>query len=222
MTCHVLLPGAGGVAWYWHRVAARLREAGHEVLDIDLPGDDPTAGLAEYADIVVEAVGDQTDIVMVAQSMGAFTAALVARRLSVAALFLVNAMIPVDGERPGDWWDNTEWEDARVAAACANGYAQDFDLETYFLHDVPAGVAAAGESRQRDEAPTAFGSVCGFGHWPSAPLHVIAGADDRFFPLPFQRQLARDRLGLEAHVLPGGHLLALSQPDPLARHLLTG
>jgi hypothetical protein len=48
----------------------------------------------------------------------------------------------------------------------------------------------------------------------------VAGADDRFFPLAFQRRLARDRLGLDVDVLAGGHLLALSQPGPLARYLL--
>jgi hypothetical protein len=44
-------------------------------------------------------------------------------------------------------------------------------------------------------------------------------SDDRFFPAAFQRALARDRLGTEADVLPGGHLIALSQPDRLAAYL---
>jgi hypothetical protein len=48
----------------------------------------------------------------------------------------------------------------------------------------------------------------------------VAGADDRFFPVDFQRALARDRLGLEADVLPGGHLMALSHPSELAGYLL--
>jgi pimeloyl-ACP methyl ester carboxylesterase len=49
---------------------------------------------------------------------------------------------------------------------------------------------------------------------------LVAGADDRFFPVEFQRTLARDRLGREADVLPGGHLIALSQPAALASYLL--
>jgi hypothetical protein len=49
---------------------------------------------------------------------------------------------------------------------------------------------------------------------------VVAGADDRFFPVGFQRALARERVGVEADVLPGGHLMALSQPAPLAAYLL--
>jgi len=48
----------------------------------------------------------------------------------------------------------------------------------------------------------------------------VAGSGDRFFPAGFQRQLAADRLGVEADLLPGGHLIALSQPGPLAAYLL--
>ena len=66
-----------------------------------------------------------------------------------------------------------------------------------------------------------FGSVCDFGAWPAVPIRVVAGADDRFFPVGFQRTLARDRLGVEADVLPGGHLIALAQPARLAGYLLS-
>jgi pimeloyl-ACP methyl ester carboxylesterase len=65
----VLLPGAGGDSWYWHLVALRLRRRGHEVLTPDLPADDDRAGLREYADTVVEAIGDRVDVIVVAQSM---------------------------------------------------------------------------------------------------------------------------------------------------------
>jgi hypothetical protein len=53
-------------------------------------------------------------------------------------VIFVNAMIPRPGETPGTWWDNVGWEQARTAAAKRNGYSPDFDLDTYFLHDIPA------------------------------------------------------------------------------------
>ena len=65
-----------------------------------------------------------------------------------------------------------------------------------------------------------FRSICDFSTWPPVPIRVVAGADDRFFPARFQQKLARDRLGLEADVLPGGHLIALAQPARLASYLL--
>jgi pimeloyl-ACP methyl ester carboxylesterase len=100
----VLLPGAGGDSWYWHLVAADLRARGHEVLAPDLPAADDGAGLSEYADTVVAAIGERTDLVVVAQSMGAFTAPLLCERVEVRELILVAPMIPAPGESPGEWW----------------------------------------------------------------------------------------------------------------------
>ena len=216
----VLIPGAGGTAWYWHRVVPLLREAGHEAIAVDLPGDDPAAGLPEYADLVVSAIGDRRDVVLVAQSLGGFTAPLVAAKVPLRSMVFVNAMIPRPGETAGAWWDDTGWAAARVAAAQRGGYGTDFDLAVYFLHDVPPEVAAAGEPYQRPEADVVFGSECAFTAWPPIPIRAVAGADDRFFPVGFQQALARDRLGVEADVLPGGHLIALAQPARLAGYLL--
>jgi len=216
----VLIPGAGGAAWYWHRVVPLLRAAGHEAIAVDLPGDDPAAGLPEYTRLAAGAISGRGNVVLVAQSLGGFTAPLVAAKAGVTAIVFVNAMIPAPGETPGAWWDNTGWAKAKEAAAERGGYGTEFDLAVYFLHDVPPEVAAAGEPYQRPEADVVFGSVCDFGAWPALPIRAVAGADDRFFPAEFQRSLARDRLGIEADVLPGGHLIALSRPDSLARYLL--
>ena len=220
MSTYALIPGAGGAAWYWHRVVPLLQEAGHEAIAVDLPGDDDTAGLPEYTRLAVSAIGDRNDVVLVAQSLGGFTAPLVAAAVPIRALVLVNAMIPSPGETPGAWWDNTGAIQARTAAAEQGGYGTEFDESVYFLHDVPPEVVATGAPHQRHEAGAVFGSVCDFGAWPSVPIRVVAGADDRFFPVEFQRALARDRLGVEADVLPGGHLIALAQPARLADYLL--
>jgi hypothetical protein len=220
MSTFVLIPGAGGTAWYWHRVAPLLREAGHEAVPVDLPGDDPSAGLPEYTRLVIDAIGGRDDLVLVAQSLGAFTAPLVAAKVPVRSLVFVNAMIPAPGETPGAWWDNTGWLEARTAAAERGGYGTDFDLAVYFLHDVPPEVAEAGAAYQRPEADAVFESVCDFASWPPVPIRAVAGADDRFFPAGFQRGLAASRLGIEADVLPGGHLIALSRPAVLAGYLI--
>lgn len=220
----VLVPGAGGTAWFWHRVVPLLRAAGHDAVAVDLPGDDPASGLPEYADLVSAAVDDADDVVLVGQSLGGFTVPIVADRLCrldrVTDLVLVNAMIPLPGESPGAWWDAVGQEQARIVAATAGGWSVEFDLETYFLHDVDPAIAAAGESEQRPEADAVFGSVCSIDEWPEVPTRVISGAEDRFFPLSFQQRVARERLGLEPIVVPGGHLAALSHPEALVAALL--
>jgi pimeloyl-ACP methyl ester carboxylesterase len=220
MSTFVLIPGAGGAAWYWHRVIPLLQQAGHDAIAVDLPGDDEQAGLPEYTDLVVSAIGGRDDVVLVGQSLGGFTATPVAAKVPLRALVLVNAMIPAPGETLGAWWDNTGWAEARIAAAERGGYGTEFDEVVYFLHDVPPEVAAMGAQYQRPEASAVFGSVCDFGSWPAIPTRVVAGSGDRFFPLEFQQDVARDRLGLEPDVLPGGHLIALAHPSELASYLL--
>ena len=54
------------------------------------------------------------------------------------------------------------------------------------------------------------------------PTTVLAGREDRLFPYEFQVRVARERLGLAVEPLPGGHLVALSQPAALAERLLAG
>ena len=117
MTSFILIPGAGGIAWYWHRLTPLLEAAGHEAIPVDLPGDDAKAGLRDYADIVVAAIGARADVVLVAQSLGGFTAPLVCERARVSRLVFVNAMIPLPGERVGAWGEATGSGAAGTAGA---------------------------------------------------------------------------------------------------------
>ena len=220
MTTFVLVPGAGGAAWYWHRVVPLLEAAGHDAVAVDLPGDDPDEGLPEYAARIVAAVEGRDDVVVVAQSMGGFTAPLVARRRPVRAIVLLNAMVPLPGETAGAWWEAVGSEAARLEAARAGGYPAEMDVDTYFLHDVDPEVAATGEEHQRPEVDRAFETPCAIERWPDVPTRVVAGADDRFFPLGLQQRVARERLGLDVDTVPGGHLAALSHPAELTAYLL--
>ena len=60
-------PRSRDVAWYWHLLEAELRERGHEAVAVDLLAAEDSAGLSEYADAVVGAIGDRTDLVLVVQ-----------------------------------------------------------------------------------------------------------------------------------------------------------
>ena len=94
-------------------------------------------------------------------------------------------------------------------------YGTEFVLQTYFLHDLPEGVLRSGPAHQRDEAEIVFRQPCNFRRWPQIPMRAIASADDRFFPLEFQSRIARSRLKTDVHVIRGGHLVALSNPEGL-------
>lgn len=220
-----LIPGAGGSAWYWHLVVPRLQERGYEAVPVELPAADDQAGLQQYAAAVVRAIGnrDPKRVVLVAQSLAGFTVPLACQQMQVALLVLVNAMIPKPSETPGDWWRNTGHDQAKRQQNLRDGRKADapFDPLIDFFHDVPHPVIdeawARGEPRQSE---TAFASPCNFKAWPTIPTRVLVARDDRFFPAEFQRRVAHERLGLLADEMPGGHLVALSQPEELSARLI--
>jgi pimeloyl-ACP methyl ester carboxylesterase len=75
MATFVLIHGAGDAGWYWHLTEAELRARGHQTIAPDLPCDNDTASLDDYAGTVADAAGGRPDLVIVGQSYGAFTAA---------------------------------------------------------------------------------------------------------------------------------------------------
>jgi pimeloyl-ACP methyl ester carboxylesterase len=221
-TTYVLIPGAGGDAGYWDWVTPHLRAARTEVIAVGLPYDNDAAGLNTFCDVVCEAtaaVGGP--VVVVAQSMGAFTAPMVAERRRTDLLVLVNPMVPGPGETARDWWGNTGQSQARLAHLARIGVpARDFDPIEDFFHDVPDDVKrvvfSKPEPRQSDAA---FDDPWPLRAWPPVPTRVLQGTDDRMFPPDFQRRVAQERLGLQIDTMAGGHLMAFSRPGELADRL---
>jgi pimeloyl-ACP methyl ester carboxylesterase len=225
MATYVLIHGAASDSWYWHLVVPRLRARGHDVVAPDLPSDDDSAGLFEYADAVVDAIGDRADdddLVVVAQSLGGFTAPLVCDRVPVRLMVLLAAMVPRPGERPADWWANTGFEQARREQAEREGWASDAegDAMLEYFHDVPPDVAAEAYARgERDQSGTPMDKPWPLAAWPDVPTRFLLCRDDRFFPAEFLRRVVRERLGITPDEMAGGHLPALARPDELVERL---
>jgi pimeloyl-ACP methyl ester carboxylesterase len=224
---YVFVPGAGGSGWYWHLVVGELLGRGYQAVAVDLPGADPEAGLPEYRDLIVAAArGRGQPVVLVAQSLGGFSAPLACERVPVAGLVLVNAMIPRPGETAGEWWGHVGWEAEAQAAAKRDGRPEvDVnDAETLFFHDLPGPIVEVMRANPDAgaEGPTVFSEPWPLTAWPAVPTRVLSGRDDRLFPLLLQQRVARERLGIEAEVVPGGHLGALSHPAALADKILLG
>ncbi len=219
---YVLIPGAGGDPWTWHLVVRELEAKGHDAIAVQLPTGDDTAGWSEYADAVVAAIGDRRELVVVAQSLAGFTAPLVCARIPVDLLVLLNAMIPLPGETGDDWWADVGSGGARRAYIASIGLTEADaadDRVTYF-HDVPDAVVAEAFARgEPQQSMTPMHQPWPLDAWPDVPTRVIAGRDDRLFPVDFQRRVARERLGIEADVIDGGHMVCLSQPHELVERL---
>jgi pimeloyl-ACP methyl ester carboxylesterase len=208
MATYVLIHGAGSDSWYWHLVTPKLRALGQDVVAVDLPCDDDAAGLQEYADVVVEAVGHRGDVILVAQSLAGFTAPLVCDRVPMVLLVLVAAMVPRPGESPGEWWANTGHE-----------FPDPFDPEVVFAHDLPPALAAESLLHIREQSGTPFEKPWPLDAWPDVPTRFLLCRDDRFFPAEFQRRVVRERLGIVPDEMSGGHLPALGHPEELVERL---
>jgi pimeloyl-ACP methyl ester carboxylesterase len=220
MATFVLIPGAGGHAAYWNRLIPELETRGHQAIAVDIKENDPSMDLAGFAAVVEAAMGDDVDVILVAQSLGGFTAPMI--RKPVRMIVLLNAMIPRPGESPNDWWGSTGSGSARHEADLAAGRDPEFDFERDLMHDLPDDARAELLSAEpREPATAAMAQSCDFARWPLVPTKVLIGRDDRLFPAEFQRRVAKDRLGLDAEEIPGGHLVALSNPSGLADRLVT-
>jgi pimeloyl-ACP methyl ester carboxylesterase len=220
MATFALIHGAGDVGWYWHLVERVLRELGHDVVAPDLPCDDGSATLRDYADTVVEAIGDHQNVIVVGQSYGGFTASLVADRRSVDVLVLVAGMVPAPGETPAEWWTNTRYRQAiEEQARRDGGLTGSDDPLVAFYHDVPRALAEEAMRRERSESDAAYNSPWPLATWPAVRTRFVVCTEDRCFPAAFLRRVVAERLGIVADEIAAGHCVALSRPEELGRLL---
>ena len=200
-----MIHGGGSSAWDWHLVVPELRERGHDPIAVDLPTEDASAGWWDYADAVVEAVGDRSDLIVVGHSMGGFTVPLVAARRPVKLLVLVAGMIPAPGESFNDWWTNAGYEES--------------GCDDVFYHDVPPELAAEAQRREHGQADKVLAEHWPLESWPEVPTKYLLCRHDRMFPVGWARRHARERLGIEADEMDGGHYISLARPGELAERL---
>ncbi|WP_157246842.1 alpha/beta fold hydrolase [Nonomuraea typhae] len=223
MSTFVLIHGGGDVGWSWHLVEAELRARGHDVLAPDLPGDDESQTLTDYADAVIEAVGDRKDLVVVGHSFGAFTAPLVADRVPADVLVLLAGMVPSPGESPDEWWTGTGCHSAvREQAERDGGLTGNSDPYVCFYHDVPRELAEEAMGKERAHPSRAASAApWPLAAWPDVPTRFVLCTEDRVFPPDFLRGLVRDRLGIVPDEIAGSHCVTLSRPKQVA-DLLAG
>ena len=168
MATYALIPGGGGDPWEWHRLVPELASRGHDAIAVRLPAEDDTAGWSEYADTVVDAIGDRADVILVAASMGGFTAPIVCTRRRVDLLVLLNAMIPMPGETFNAWGSNTGSGSARREYHASLGLSpvEAGDDAVIYYHDLPSELRAEAQARTwQDQSMTPLDEP-----WPLALL----------------------------------------------------
>ena len=227
MTTFALVHGAFCSASTWDLLRPELHARGHRTLAMDLPSEDPAAGCARYAQVVLESLsGVEDPVVLVGHSLGGLTVPLVAARRPVSRMVFLCAFIP----RPGLAF--------REQFATEEGMFPPSSEETWplpgesgllnwpperaipaLMPDVEPALAARAAASLRRQSTAPHAEVCPLNAWPEVPSSYILCLEDTQVGVEWARRAAHDRLGTVALELPGGHMPMLGRPAELAEAL---
>lgn len=222
MTTFALVHGAYHGRHCWDLLVRELAVRGHVGLAMDLPCDDPDAGVDDYADAVVDVLADAgPDVVVVGHSMGGLTIPVVAARMPVQRLVFLAAFVTDPGKTIGDTLaaNANAINPAMVSAGVDNGNgtgsmpaAAALEL---FYEDCPVDIAEWAVGMLRAQGSKIATEPLPLEAWPTVPMTYIACQDDRTFTIDFQRTLAKTH-GMDLVELPGSHSPFLARPSDLA------
>jgi pimeloyl-ACP methyl ester carboxylesterase len=225
VTTFALVHGAWHGAWCWARVTPLLERRGHRVVAPDLPSEDPAATFDDYAGVVIRALADAgDDVVVVGHSLAGNTIPLVAARRPVRRLVYLCALIASPGVSFGD---DVRAEPDMFVAGYERGLAPpdeqrrrvwaDYAVarETMFS-DCPEADAQAAFARLRPQASAPYREPCSLDSLPDVPATYVVAAGDRIVSPAWGRRAAPQRLGVEPLELPGDHSPYLARPEALA------
>ena len=227
----VLVPGAWLGGWSWNPVAALLREHGHPVLTLTLPGlsyGSSPAGLrlADAVDFVVGEVErrELTDMVLVSHSWGGYPATGAAHRLAgrIAKVIYHSAVVPEQGR-------SMIGENEQYGEIIRRTIEADPDGSFPLGLDGVSGVLMPNEPAPLQELVARMLLPQPGGYMVDSldvPPVTAIGLDAAYVLCAGDIALARPgaefaaRIGVEPYVIPGHHLALRTQPDAVADGLL--
>jgi pimeloyl-ACP methyl ester carboxylesterase len=219
VTSWCLIHGSGQGPDGWRLLVEELRRRGHHTITPAFQLTRADKGASWHAQRLVESLIDSgehsDDVVCVAHSAGGLYLPLVADRWGPRRMVFLAAFVPrvgvsvVEQFRADPSMFNSAWlgqnpMDDRVA------------LEFVFHDCPPERVEWALSTRMHFYAKRAMEEPCPLSSWPSVPASYIACAADRTLTPEWQCRTAREWLGVEPVVLPGGHAPHVSRPEALA------
>jgi len=204
-----------------------LAARGHRAIAVDLPIDDPQAGAARYAEVVVRSLeGVDDEVVVVGHSMGGLVIPLVARRRPVRRLIFLCAAIPEPGRSHVEVKRDEPAEAPNASAATLwNGpgdrhMASPDVAREMFYNGCPPAVQEWAIQRLRPQCRRPLVEVSPLVEWPEVPVSLINALDDRCIPPAVAEHNAWRLFRRRPELIPGGHLPFLSHPALVADVLL--
>jgi pimeloyl-ACP methyl ester carboxylesterase len=192
---------------------------------VDLPIDDPEAGAGAYANAISEAV-DDPDAIVVGHSMMGLAIPLVPERIEVARLVFLCAFLPQPGLSFNELRKREDIEpDRELQRVQFTDLGDDVWMvgpdtaNELFFHDATPETVAWSVPKLRPQAYRIMREQTPLTAWPTVPCSYILCRNDRAVDPTWARLAARERLGVEALELEGGHSPFLTRPGELATML---
>lgn len=217
MSVFCLIHGSTQSPAGWRRLIPELQRRGHETFTVDLPVNEPEAGAARYADVIASEIrsADSDDVIAVAHSASGIFLPLLPERCAVRRLVFLAAFVPQLGMSPLQQF--TADPSMMNSAWVGKNPSDDAVAREFLFHDcAPDVIEWALSTRRLMIARGALAEVYPLGAWPDVPCSSIVCADDRTIAPAWSRRMARERLGVDALELPGGHCPHVSRPAALA------
>lgn len=217
----VLIHGAFHGAWCWDRLIPEIASRGDTALAVDLPIADPRAGAVHYARTVVDAISELNSPVVVAHSMSGVVLPLIADATPVAKMVFLAAFIPEPGSSLADQRSrepiDPDLAEAEFTEIGDGVYTLGVATATeMFYQDATPELAQWAIDRLRPQAYRFMYEVTPLETWPAVDSAYILCRDDHAINPAWCRRAARDRLGITAHEVDGGHSPFLTRPAELA------
>jgi len=201
MTTFALAHGAFHGAWCWELLTPLLEEAGHDVVAMELPIDDPSASFDDQADVVCSAIQGHDDAVLVGHSFAGNVIPLVAARRPLRHLVYLCAAVPEPGRSMNDQLTDDECMlNARVFAGlgatdvdtCVSWVDLELARELFYA-DCAEATADAAVGRLRVQSGYSALLPFSLSEFPSVPTtSVVCSAISSWYPSGRGGPLASD------------------------------
>jgi pimeloyl-ACP methyl ester carboxylesterase len=224
MTVFSLVHGGQQGAWCFEPLIAELARRHYAAIAVDLPIDDPDAGLEEYAEVVRASLAAITEpVIVMGHSLGGLVIPLVARLRPVAALAFVCAALPF----PGESLVGTIAEDAASEGAPdlldAGGRlhrSSPEEAREVFFPDCSPAVQEWALARQRDQGERPHREPSPLEAWPDVPAVVVNGTHDLCISRSRAQATAMRLFGAPPVEIDDGHFPFLTNPAAIAKGLV--
>jgi pimeloyl-ACP methyl ester carboxylesterase len=226
----ILIHGFAHNAASWTPLVESLGRRGAPAIAIDLPCDDPDAGVREYADTVLAKTALVEDAVIVAHSMGGLTGPVVAEERQCLELIMLCAALPnlggtvmelleADPDALPEWFRDNPFDLELADDGLFNDIPPDYAKQVYYQL-CESRLQDWAVTQLRRQGPRPINEVWPLERFPDVPVRAFYAEEDRAVSTPWSVRKLREDFGIEPQLIPGDHSPFLARPDELAELFL--